>query len=86
MSGDAGSALERVGRQAEYALFGIDRKALLGAFEIGALRLYARDLRSMTVEELESAVAGSVTWWDAEESLPSTAGYARAAGLSAWLP
>ena len=61
-------------------MFGIDR-TIACQVTVGSLRLYARDLRSLTVEELESAILGEMTWINLPDYVPTGP-----VGLAAWVP
>ena len=65
-----------------YAMFGVDRTSLR-YFELRQLRLPARELRGMTVEETESALLGLGGWEGLADQLPELQFYG---GLQAWLP
>lgn len=65
------------------AMFGVDRTSLTYV-ELRRLRLPARELRGMTIDETESALLGLGGWEGLADQLPTV----RLAygGLQAWLP
>ena len=65
------------------AMFGVDRTALCHV-ELRLLRLPARELRGMTIEETESALLGLGGWEALADLLPT--GRLTYGGLQSWLP
>lgn len=76
-------AMNAAAEHLDSVMFGVDRTIIMHA-PVSRLGLCARDLRSMTLDEIESAMVGAIPWLNVPDELPSPVN--AYGGLQAWLP
>jgi hypothetical protein len=92
LTDEFGRIMQHQARHMEAVMFGVDRSAM-GTIPIRAMRIYQRELRKMTVEEIESALVGfNAAFWEALPDEPArvvadpNVSEGAMFGLTSWLP